>query len=833
MADGPKSWLTRAWAAFWNVGGVAAQLDEHEQSRLRMMNAALVGVALICFPFVFRYASLRLYYMAVATTLICGVCVGCGFALRRGLRPEFVANVVLVAVYVTLLLSNITTGGFYDANFGILYVLPLAAALLVNLRVAAIWLAITVLTTVVFWWAPRLGLDIPNVIPPDERQLNALVNRLAALAAVGLLAMLFVLFQSRAAERLLRSNNMLRDESRSVDAMRAIASAANAAETADEAAHRCLALICSGGDWTVGRVTIQRPLSDEPSVVACYGEELDATKLRARWSKQREEPRAVVEARRQGVARWEELHSTPEFIYQLDERTHALRGCYAFPFSVDGRQRVMFELYRLEDIPADARIEHLLEHAAVQLLHTVDREYAQQQIRNLALHDRLTGLPNRDCFRRDVRLALTRAVNDRQVVVMSLDIDRFNRVNEALGAAAGDELLRFVSRRFAEAAGNASEAMLFGGGWTLARLAGDEFALLVVGLRQSADAARVAQRMLECLRLPLFIHNQELVVSASVGLAVYPQDGIESDLLMRNAHAAMVAAKRGGVDAYRFYARSMNAADARRLELETELRQAIEREELYLLYQPIVDTRTGRVTGAEALVRWRRPNGEEVLPSEFIPIAETSGLIMRLGHWVLRSACAQLQQWREQAHGDMRVAVNISARQFEDGRLVGLVERALADHDLPAAALELEITESTLLAAHDVTTNALTSLNAIGVGLALDDFGTGYSSLSYLQRFPVDRLKVDRSFVSNMIERPSDQQLAGAIIAMAHELRLRVVAEGVESRRHVEVLCRFGCDELQGYLFGAPAAASAIDAMLEMADGVLEHHLDVNVASPG
>ncbi len=578
------------------------------------------------------------------------------------------------------------------------------------------------------------------------------------------------------------------------------------------------------GDWTVGRVTVERPVDDVPLVVACFGVQLDAAKLRQRWS-ERVAPRAVVEARRQGAPSWQVLHSTPEFIYEVDTQTHRLRGCYAYPLVVEGRLRVMFELYRVEPVGVAARAQPLLEHAAVQLLHTVDRESAREQIRDLALHDRLTGLPNRDCFRQDVRLALARTASERGVMVMSLDIDRFNRVNEALGASAGDELLRLVAQRFSAAAANLTTSLEIRGGWTLARLAADEFALLIVGMREPADAARAAQRMLKCLRTPLVLDNQNLVVSASVGLAVFPQDGGDADRLIRNAHAAMVAAKRGGVDAYRFYARSMNAADARRLALENDLRQAVEREELYLLYQPIVDTRAGRVVGAEALVRWRRPNGEEVLPTEFVPIAETSGLIVRIGHWVLRSACRQLKHWRDHHHPHMRVAINVSARQFEDGQLVTLVERALSDHDLPPAAIELEITESTLLAAHDVTTHALASLNAIGVGLALDDFGTGYSSLSYLQRFPVDRLKVDRSFVSHMIERPSDQQLTGAIIAMAHQLRLRVVAEGVETQQHVAVLCALGCDELQGYLFGEPAAVGAIDTLLAREESVLDHHV--------
>jgi diguanylate cyclase (GGDEF)-like protein/PAS domain S-box-containing protein len=444
---------------------------------------------------------------------------------------------------------------------------------------------------------------------------------------------------------------------------------------------------------------------------------------------------------------------------------------------------------------------------------------AEQRIRYLAYFDRPTGLPNRQFFVERLTQALTAARrHHRQLGVLTLDLDQFKRINDTLGHAVGNELLLEVAQRLTGtlrledvvAAGNLPVDTKEG----VARLDGDEFSLLISDLAHYHDAAKVARRLLEELRKPFRVGGQEVFVTASVGMALYPLDGEDAESLMKNAGAAMHFAKEQGRDNYQFYSRAMNATALEKLSLESQLRKALERDEFLLHYQPKIHSGSRKIVGLEALIRWRHPELGMVPPSQFIPVAEESGLIVPIGDWVLRAACAQNEAWRRSGYPAVHVAVNIAMLHFRQGNLVASIGDALERTGLDPSLLEIELTESMLMQSVDTTLETLHRLKEMGVRLAIDDFGTGYSSLSYLKRFPLDTLKIDRSFIRDLPRDAEDAAITKAIIAMSHSLRLAVVAEGVETTEQLAFLQQHGCDVVQGYLFSRPVNADDFGALL-------------------
>ena len=434
---------------------------------------------------------------------------------------------------------------------------------------------------------------------------------------------------------------------------------------------------------------------------------------------------------------------------------------------------------------------------------------AEQHIRRLAFYDDLTGLPNRLLFMRHIRQVLAAAErHGEQVATLFLDLDNFKRINDTLGHSVGDQLLRTVARRI-EQSMRGSDTVAHGGHPRahLARLGGDEFTLLLTRIERPEDALRVARRIQAALREPLQLAEHKLVVTPSIGIALYPRDGQEVDALIRAADMAMYYAKRHGRDNVCFFQPDMNEAALRRMSIENELRHAIERGELSLHYQPLFDIPTGRVSGLEALLRWHNPVLGEMPPDRFIPIAEETGLIIDIGEWVLRQACRRARDWLLEGLELTRIAVNVSALQFIQPGFPARVAEILADTGLPPATLELEITESVLMRDAERATAVLRELKAIGVQLAIDDFGTGYSSLGYLKRFPIDRLKIDRQFIRAISSDSDDQAIARAIISMADNMHLQVTAEGVETSDQLLFLRHEHCREAQGFHFSRPMPA--------------------------
>jgi diguanylate cyclase (GGDEF)-like protein/PAS domain S-box-containing protein len=440
------------------------------------------------------------------------------------------------------------------------------------------------------------------------------------------------------------------------------------------------------------------------------------------------------------------------------------------------------------------------------IIDITERKRAEEKVKHLAFHDSLTGLPNRLLFSDRLRVAMVHANRYRQkLAVLFLDVDRFKVINDSLGHSIGDELLRRIAERVGGCIRQED---------TIARLGGDEFTVLLPGIAKEEDAAAIAGKILEAVRLPFFIEHRELFITTSIGVTLYPDDGADPETLVRNADTAMYRAKDQGRDNCQLYAPAMNSRALERLSLEGRLRQALQNRELVLYYQPLIELATGRIRGAEALLRWQHPDLGLVPPGEFISIAEVSGLIVPIGQWVLQTACAQASAWRESGH-PLSVAVNLSSRQFQQADLVFQVTEALHQTGLSPSSLDLEITESNAMQNAELSISTLWDLKNLGVSLSMDDFGTGYSSLNYLKRFPIDRIKIDQSFVRDVTRDPDDAAIAAAIIAMAHGLKLTAVAEGVETEAQLAFLRSQECDEMQGYLFSPPVPAARFDELLE------------------
>ena len=429
-----------------------------------------------------------------------------------------------------------------------------------------------------------------------------------------------------------------------------------------------------------------------------------------------------------------------------------------------------------------------------------ERTRAEEQIRHLAHYDALTDLPNRALFHERLRQELASATADRQLAVLYIDIDEFKSVNDSLGHMIGDELLKSVASRL----GACIESTDF-----IARLGGDEFAIVKTGVNDPADVADLARRALEAIRAPYNCLGHQVASDASIGIALAPQHGTDLDQILKNADMAMYAAKSAGRRTWRFFEPSMDAHVRARRRLETDLRRAIAEEALEIYYQPCLGLQSDRITGCEALIRWRHPERGMISPAEFIPIAEETGLINEIGEWVLAKACAEAAAWPEA----INVAVNVSPVQFRSGTLALKVVAALAASGLPAHRLELEITEAVLISDDDAALEILHQLRAVGVRIALDDFGTGYSSLSYLQRFPFNKIKIDRCFVNDLAEA-GGSSIVQAVVNIAAARRMTTTAEGVETERQQELLRGLGCTEMQGYLFSAPKPAEEVRRIL-------------------
>ena len=466
-----------------------------------------------------------------------------------------------------------------------------------------------------------------------------------------------------------------------------------------------------------------------------------------------------------------------------------------------------------EDFPAGIRVTRVDDphsgmpaHYIWILADITERKEAEERMRHIAQHDALTGLPNRLALLMRLGQLLPEARRHKlTMAIMFLDLDRFKIINDTLGHQVGDELLREVACRLSKVVRETD---------FVARLGGDEFVVILPGITNPSDAAIVANKIIAALSSPIEAEGHELHTSPSIGISLFPDDGPDGDTILKNADTAMYHAKAAGRNNYQFFAAEMNKATAERLNIERKLRHAIARNELALCFQPQFKADSSQPTGVEALIRWHHPVDGMISPLRFIPVAEETGIIVEIGEWVLLNACREMKRWIDAGLKPMRIAVNVSARQLRRRDFCETVAGALAGSGLPAELLELEITESSVMENPEEAIQILERLGRMGVSLAIDDFGTGYSSLAYLKLFPIDHLKIDRSFVADIEHDLNDRAIAFGTIALAHSLGLNVIAEGVETPDQLELLRSNGCDEVQGYLFSKPLNSAAAFAFL-------------------
>ena len=518
------------------------------------------------------------------------------------------------------------------------------------------------------------------------------------------------------------------------------------------------------------------------------------------------------------------LHDTPGQLYVEPERRDEFRRQIEAQGSVSNFECQMFR--KNNEVIWVSLNAYVQRDAAGQVQYyegtaedITDRRVYQAQIERQANYDALTGLANRALLNGRLNAAIQRAPQSTtEIAIAFIDLDQFKFINDTYGHELGDSLLQSMADRLRSCVRDTD---------TVARQGGDEFVLLLTGYH-AADLASVVQRVHATIAQPWRSGRREFHVTSSIGVAVFPADGTSADVLLRNADAAMYKAKENGRNGFQFFTAELNHALVERLDIEHRLRGALARRQFLLHYQPRIDMGTGRIAGAEALLRWRVPQQGLVSPARFISVAEDTGLIVPIGRWVLHTACQQACDWQAAGLPPIIVSVNVSPRQFREGNIVDTIAEALRVTGLEARYLQIELTEGLAMHGAEKYVRMLVAIKTLGVQIAVDDFGTGYSSLSYLKRFPVDQLKVDRSFVTDLATDPDDAAIVQAIIALGHKLNLRVVAEGVETAEQLEFLRSAGCDEMQGFLFGKPMIAADFAALLDNHD--FERHLELRQA---
>ncbi len=599
------------------------------------------------------------------------------------------------------------------------------------------------------------------------------------------------------------------DRKRSEDDLRllqAVTQTASEAQDLSSALNAILANLCKTAGWSLGQAWL--PVTGSGSLIcasAWHGEESGLESFRQASLDCRVDPGEDIPGRI-----WVDRHplwivdvcAHGNFLRTQAAEVSGLHTALAVPVMAGDKAIAVLEFFSRERRPPDDRMIGIFSTVATQVAGVIQRRQAEERLHHLAYYDTLTNLPNRLLFIDRLKQTMVEARRHRrQVGVAFLDLDRFKTINDSMGHSAGDELLKAVALRLAES---------MRPGDTVARLSGDEFALILADMNRAEDAAHVARKILDDFNHPFYVDGREIHTNASLGLTLYPSDERHVEGLLRNADITMYRAKESYGNTYAFYSPDMTARAHERLTLESDLRRSLEQGELALHYQSLVDLRSGHIIGVEALLRWWHPVRGFLLPQDFIGLAEETGLIIGLGEWVLEQALRHQKLFTQAAGTSLRIAVNISPRQFQHNNLLKTVKQALATSEVDPTCLDLEITENLLLENTEVAIATLHELGQLGVRFSVDDFGTGYSSFAYLKNLPISQVKIDLSFVQHMTVNPNDAAIVEAIISMAHSLGLQTIAEGVETPEQLDALCRLGCDVGQGYYFNLPMAAEEV-----------------------
>ncbi len=615
-----------------------------------------------------------------------------------------------------------------------------------------------------------------------------------------------------------RTTRVLYDKQRELVLLEAVVASSNDSSTVESALESALGAVCAHTSWPLGHAYVRE--SSSADLVPMPGWHIEQPDRFAAFRRMTEQmtfsegvglPGRVLAT---GNAAWiTDVTDDPGF----PRKNLGVRGAFAFPIHADGELSAVLEFFTAAAVAPDAGLLEVMAQIGRHLGRAIERIRAREQLAHQATHDALTGLANRTLFRDRLEFALARAERHGSfAALLFLDLDRFKDVNDTLGHGAGDALLRDVSTRLQAALRATDTVARFGDGFTLARFGGDEFVVLCEDLAAEGDAVRVAERVQQALLSPFTLKGKEYVVTASIGIALASADHREVEDLLRDADIAMYRAKERGAGNWEIFDEQIRIRALKRVGIEQALRQALRAGELRLHYQPIVTLDGGHLQAVEALVRWQHPERGLLPPGEFIPIAEESALILQIGAWTLQEACEQASRWRAR-FGDrapLPVSVNVSAAQLAQPQLPEIIRQVLAETGLSGGDLAIEVTETALIEDSSVPAASLSELRSLGVKILLDDFGTGYSSLSHLQAFPIDAIKIDRSFVKHLGAGGDDRTMVRAIGAMASALELDVVAEGVETAEQAAETQALGCGFAQGYYFARPAPAGDIESLI-------------------
>jgi len=798
------------------AAAVDAQLDSPTGDANDARRRIVLDVALIAG--IATSTTIGIIYIWISTLLaVFHLIAACVFLLillahRSSRATVFYGRIGGTFLFAFLVVTSWNLGGLNNASMAWFVVVPLAAAIIVGTADAWFWIGMTSLTAIAFFIASLRGIQPTNVIDLDFRAFSYLFMFIALMLVVGVLITTWLAGQRLLEAQLNRALSETEGEAVNARVLASTSTAANESAAFDATAEDCMNILCDALGWEAAHLWIR---NDDGTIVPTMIVSSNIDPVFAPLIPGADEtigtktkffPQIVAESRSEIV------RSDMAGDRRADAaRAAGLKSVLVWPVVIDGIVDAVLEFFSRRPIILGERSRQLLHHVSLQLAHVRGREVARGRIEQLAYYDIVTGLPNRHAFERRFGAILDAAARRQtRVALMFIDLDGFKYVNDSLGHAAGDRLLHTIGEKLSE--------NLRGSDFTLklnpssspmvARLGGDEFTVVLQDLRELHGADVVARRFLEIISKPVNIGGQEVVIGASIGISIYPDDaGTRSDLL-RLADAAMYEAKRAAGNRYRFATEALNASVQRRVWLENELRRALANGRIAAHYQPVVDAASNAVVGYEALARWRH-DGHWIEPAEFIPLAEETGLVHELGECILQKACTEIAALNSAGAGPFRMSVNVSPHQLRQEHFVAKLSAVLADTACDPGWIVLELTESSLIIDDSASIELLNKIRAIGVGIALDDFGTGYASLSYLRTFPLDYVKIDRSFISGEGRIDEDDAIIAAITAMSHILNLEVVAEGIETAAQAERARALGCDAIQGYFFGRPAVLTA------------------------
>lgn len=817
-ATGPLARFER-----WMLAGASEEQLDDLVHRERLRNVG-IGIVVASVGFVGEaIEGLRIGVPVVTMSGLAALAVFLStlFFLRKSQRFILAGHIVLTGVLMAASANLLSSGGFLNPAIVSLFILPIGAAILLDVRASLIWGAIALAAFAFFWLAPQFGFSLGQV-PGGVDGLNSLLNRGIVLCGIVVLISLFVAGRKQADNRVRTAIVRLRAQAETLELLNEAAVAANESGSLPEAMTKCLERICSIKNWPLALAYERATSEDLTDRAVLYAAPIVADKDRRLV---RESFQLLVDLPDDATSNPRNTDPIVHWDQDLSKSDNPYRRVLANRLGLRARvqavvdigdQEWVLEFFSTTPLTPDEDLAETLGRVGTQLGRVLERSKSHSRIHDLSYTDSLTRLSNRRHLKEEIETILNASRDGEHVAVLQIGLDRFKTINDALGHEVGDALLHSVASHLVDSVG--ALAIHANANWNarecVFRIGGDEFAVVLNGIASPTHSSLYARRILDRISEPIQIGEREIHSRASIGIGISKLDASTGRELLQCSGSALAAAKKAGGSQIRHYAASLNEESSRRLFLENRMRRAIELGELELAYQPLMLADASKMVGVEALLRWTTGDGERISPVDFIPLAEATGQIGSIGRWVLETACEQLAVWIRDKSGPQRVAVNVSVMQLREVDFVEFVVQLAAKHGLPKGALELEITESRLIGSEPEVLARLEKLRATGSKLSLDDFGTGYSSLSQLKRLPIEKLKIDRSFVDGIESDGNNMALVEAIVQIGSNLGLTIVAEGVENQQQADILCAAGANELQGYFFSRPVSAAGIEQLV-------------------